>query len=127
MIGGLAVVGLFLGLYFGLGYPDAIESDAAHGFLRCEHGYDLINGKCTDINECIEDKENGLKLYKQTRKLGSFFQKKLIQKFFRNFSFPGVTKTDFRKIHSFFFNFNLSVSCPEFLEISFSLKIFGFG
>lgn len=46
MIGGLAVVGLFLGLYFGLGYPDAIESDAAHGFLRCEHGYDLINGKC---------------------------------------------------------------------------------
>ena len=72
MIGGLAVVGLFLGLYFGLGYPDAIESDAAHGFLRCEHGYDLINGKCTDINECIEDKENGLKLYKQTRKLGVF-------------------------------------------------------
>ena len=56
MIGGLAIVGLFLGLYFGLGYPDAIEQDAAHGFLRCKYGYDLINGKCTDIDECIEDK-----------------------------------------------------------------------
>ena len=102
MIGGLAIVGLFLGLYFGLGYPDAIENDAAHGFLRCEYGYDLINGKCTDINECIEDKENGLKLYKQTRKLGSFFQENSSRKFSEISIFRGVTKTDFWKTHSFF-------------------------
>ena len=31
---GLAILGLFLGLFFGLGYPEAIEQEAAHGFLR---------------------------------------------------------------------------------------------
>ena len=60
MIGGLAIVGLFLGLYFGLGYPEAIDNEAAHGFLRCQHGWDLIDGKCLDIDECYEHKGNGL-------------------------------------------------------------------
>ena len=56
VVGGLSIVGLFLGLYFGLGYPDAIGQEAAHGFLRCQHGWDLINGKCLDIDECFEHK-----------------------------------------------------------------------
>ena len=60
MIGGLAIVGLFLGLYFGLGYPESIDNEAAHGFLRCQHGWDLINGKCLDIDECNEHKGTGL-------------------------------------------------------------------
>ena len=79
VIGGLAIVGLFLGLYFGLGYPDAIESDAAHGFLRCEYGYNLINGKCTDIDECIEDQGNDLNMHKNIPTNSKYFSPGEIQ------------------------------------------------
>ena len=60
MIGGLTIVGLIVGLHFGLDNPDENERGASGRSLRCQYGYDLVNGKCTDINECIEHKGNDL-------------------------------------------------------------------
>ena len=55
MFGGLVIYGLFIGLFVGLGYPDAMNDGAASGFLQCNHGYELIEGKCIDIDECKLD------------------------------------------------------------------------
>ena len=48
----MAIFSIFIGLFYGLGYPGDKESGAASGFLLCNHGYDLIKGKCIDIDEC---------------------------------------------------------------------------
>ena len=60
VIGGLTIVGLITGLYFGLDDANENERGASGRSLRCQYGYDLVNGKCTDINECIENKGNDL-------------------------------------------------------------------
>ena len=66
MIGGLTIIGLFIGLYFGFDTDESrdgtLERDASSRVLRCQYGYDLINGKCIDIDECIENLGNDFKM-----------------------------------------------------------------
>ena len=52
MIGGLTIIGLFIGIFFGFDTGDPLERDATLRVLRCQYGYDLINGQCIDRNEC---------------------------------------------------------------------------
>ena len=53
MIGGLTIIGLFIVIFFGFDTGDPLERDATLRVLRCQYGYDLINGQCIDRNECI--------------------------------------------------------------------------
>ena len=62
LIGGLLIFALLIGLYFGLDYPGFINTGAATAFLTCNHGFDLINGKCMDIDECKLTREKGPEL-----------------------------------------------------------------